>query len=470
MGGVLASAIAAGASETFADGLRRKPSGRLLETAAATVTDVDGDGFGLAGGMRDPALFDGSIFPWAVDLPGNGIDEDGIGGDLPADALPYVEGDHARAPWTSHPDVVLFVLESFRADAVGRRVNGRPVTPILDGLANEGISVSAAYSHNGYTAQSRFHLMTGSLAGLRGGTSLIDDFAANGYETAYFSAQDESFGGEALGVGFERATASYDARRDRGQRYSTFSTPGSLAVSYKTLEARVAAFLEQRDRGRPLFLYVNFHDTHYPYHHDQILPLVSSTFLPASQIAPASAGALQEMYFNTAANVDSAVGRVVEKTAVWLGRSPAVIVTADHGESLFDEGFVGHGYKLNDVQTRVPLIVRGLPLHIEEPFGQIDLRDALNTALTHDPSDLKPRLDRRQDKAVFQYLGNIDRPRQIGLVTGSGQLVYDFRQQRVRTTRTEAWRRIEDLTSDEHARFQQLLWSWERMMLARKRR
>ena len=49
---------------------------------------------------------------------------------------------------------------------------------------------------------------------------------------------------------------------------------------------------------------------------------------------------------------------------------------ADHGESLFDEGFLGHGYALNDAQTRIPLIVSGLPLRLVEPFGQVDLRDA----------------------------------------------------------------------------------------------
>ena len=40
-------------------------------------------------------------------------------------------------------------------------------------------------------------------------------------------AQDESFGGPALGVGFERADVAYDARMDRDKRYSRFTTPGS---------------------------------------------------------------------------------------------------------------------------------------------------------------------------------------------------------------------------------------------------
>jgi arylsulfatase A-like enzyme len=78
---------------------------------------------------------------------------------------------------------VLFALESFRADVVGRVVNGRAVTPVMDALARQGVSSSKAFSHNGYTTQSRFHLLTGSLIGQRAG-SLNDDFGAQGYDTA----------------------------------------------------------------------------------------------------------------------------------------------------------------------------------------------------------------------------------------------------------------------------------------------
>ena len=74
----------------------------------------------------DPDAFNASIYPYAVDVPGNGIDEDGVAGDLPADrgtvsrrAVP------AAAPWARTPDVLLFVLESFRADLVGARLKAR---------------------------------------------------------------------------------------------------------------------------------------------------------------------------------------------------------------------------------------------------------------------------------------------------------------------------------------------------------
>ncbi len=466
--GVIATLVASAASETFEDGLRRKPSGRVFVRLIESLTDVDRDGYGIGGPMRDPDPFDASVSPYALDVPGNGVDENGVGGDLPADGHTYVEGVPTYSGWKQRPNIVFFVLESFRADILGRTIDGRPVTPVLDALARRGVSSSMAFSHNGYTAQSRFHLFSGSLAGLRNGRTLIDDFAAKGYETAYFSAQDESFGGAALGVGFDRAEVAYDARRDRDRRYSTFSTPGSLAVPYTTLAERVGAFVATRDSSRPLFLYVNFHDTHYPYHHDKIRPLVSPIVLPQSRIEPLQWRALHEMYLNTAANVDDAVGSVLERVTRALPGPPAVILTADHGESLFDENFLGHGYALNDVQTRIPLIVSGLPMEIGEPVGQADLRDAIGAALSMEPSDTPiPRLSKPPGKVVLQYLGNIDRPRQIAFATGSSRTIYDFRRHRVLVGGTSAWREPDELEGDERAQLLRLVHYWERMMLAR---
>jgi arylsulfatase A-like enzyme len=176
------------------------------------------------------------------------------------------------------------------------------------------------------------------------------------------------------------------------------------------------------------------------------------------------------MYFNTAANVDRAVGNVLDRLRAALPEAPAVIVTADHGESLFDEDFLGHGYALNDVQTRVPFIVHGLPMTIDEPFGQSELRDQIAAALSAGGSGGPgPRLARPAGKVVFQYLGNINRPRQIGFVDGDARTIYDFRRQRVLLPGS-SWRRPEQLGPDERLRFLELVHAWERMMLARSAR
>lgn len=464
VGGV-ATAVIRAQSEICDDGLQRKPSGRVLQWATQLATDFDRDGYGLGGRLRDPDPFNAAIYPYAVEIPGNGIDEDGVGGDLPASLPGYDEAVPALA-WRQKPDVVLIVLESFRADAVGRVINGRPVTPVLDGLARQGAAAPLAFSHNGYTAQSRFHIFSGSLVGVAAHRTLVDDFKANGYEVAYFSGQDDSFGGPALSSGFERADVAYDARQDRDRRYTTFTTAGSLAVPHEVVQERVATFLDHRKPGRPLFLYVNFHDTHYPYHHHGIAPLVSTHVLDESGIVPLRGAGVKEMYYNTVANVDAAIGATLGLVARRLGHAPAVIVTGDHGESLFDEGFLGHGYALNDAQTHIPMIVAGLPLTIEQPFGQSDLRNAIDMALATS-ADTLPHVVTTPGKKVFQYLGNIDKPRQIAFDFGTARTIYDFRTGRV-STGDGSWQRPEELRDDSAAQFLELVHLWERMMVAKR--
>nr|MBA2355505.1 sulfatase-like hydrolase/transferase [Acidobacteriota bacterium] len=226
----LAAALVLGAGLRLGDpaidrGFRYKPTGRVLGSITQWLTDVDRDGYGLLSIPADPNPFDPAIHPYALDIPGNGIDENGIGGDLPP-APPYRDPEYPPVIFTSRPDVVFVILESFRADAVGAMLNGKSVTPTLDRLRHEGLEASHAYSHNGFTVQSRYHAFTGKILGSGHASSLIDDFNGNGYQTAFFSAQDESFG-EDSPVGFARAHVRYDARVDKDKRFTQFATPAS---------------------------------------------------------------------------------------------------------------------------------------------------------------------------------------------------------------------------------------------------
>lgn len=456
-------------SDVLDNGLRRKPSGQALGAIVNALSDIDGDGYGLLGRPPDTDLTDARIRPYALDIPGNGVDEDAVAGDLPAGMPPYTEPSGRAPAFVSKPDIVLIVLESFRADAVGATVEGKAVTPVLDVLARNGVAARYAYSHNGYTVQARHHIFSGSVADIRDGTTLIDDFNANGYETAYFSGQDESFGGPENGVGFERAAVSYDARADRGLRYSSFSTAGSLGVPNGVVLKRVTDYLSARKRDKPLFLYVNIYDTHFPYHHREIEPLVSSMVVAQGDIAPKNEAAVRTMYLNTAANVDRAIGRVLEAVQRAQGREPGVVVLADHGESLFDEGFLGHGYALNDAQTRIPFIVANLPVEVREPLGQAELRGMLWRALTRVDGEHRPTLIDDPARAVFQYLGTISRPAEIAFTSRDHQIAYDFRDRRARIDRA-SWQPSDSLPEAQRSAWRDLVTTWERMILSRQQR
>jgi hypothetical protein len=199
-----------------------------------------------------------------------------------------------------------------------------------------------------------------------------------------------------------------------------------------------------------------------------VKPLVGTTVVEQHDISPARREDLRRMYFNTVANVDAAIGDLLERARMALGKAPAVIVTADHGESLFDEGFLGHGYALNEAQTRVPLIVRGLPVEIVEPFAQSSLRALVWDALA--PARPRPAaLAGAGDDEVFQYLGTLERPRQIALTGSNGQRIYDFREERARIGSSD-WKPLNRLTPRESAEVVELVRFWERLRLAARQR
>jgi hypothetical protein len=456
-------------SESMGFGLRWTPSGQLFTTVLNRLSDVDRDGYGLLRNPRDAAPFDAAIHPYAVDIPGNGIDEDGLAGDLPSGTAPYTTPAIPAGEWPHKPPVILFVLESVRADAVGAVFAGRRVTPVMDALAAQGVKVEGAWSHAGSTSQSRYHLLTGGLVDGRGSSTLLDDFKNHDYEVGYFSGQDDDFG--TMGLDYQRVDRFYDARQDLNRRYSTSTTPGSLAVPLSVVEERIGEYLASRDRTRSLFLYVNFHDTHYPYHHRAIQPLISRTVLEPGAIGPGRGAELRDMYMNTVANVDQAIGTLIAEVTRVRGRAPSVIVTSDHGESLFDGGFLGHGYALNDAQTRVPFVAQGLPLHLAQPFGQVELRQAIWNALAAPPpADARPDFSQAATAPVFQYLGSVDTPREIGrLEPQGGRTLYDFRADRVQQAGDTAWTRPDQLTEPRSASFLALVRNWEAMMLARAR-
>jgi hypothetical protein len=67
---------------------------------------------------------------------------------------------------------------------------------------------------------------------------------------------------------------------------------------------------------------------------------------------------------------------------------------------------------------------------------------------------------------VFQYLGRIERPRQIAFADAASRMIYDFRTRRVQVS-GGAWMRPEVLTGQPASDFLHLITTWERMVQAR---
>ncbi len=414
------------------EALERKASGLALTELSQRLTDFDFDGWGLASRPIDQAAFDPARHPFALDVPGNGIDENGLAGDHPPDFAPPAEAFTPSPAFARRPNVLLVFLEGMRADMLGRSVGGREVTPFLNRLAAEGASSAHAYANSPYTARSRGQLLGGRLAPFPGQSTLLDDFHANGYAVAWFSGQDESFGArESAMLGLERTDVHYDARDDAAHSVSSFRTSGSLAVSWKRVNARIGEFLSTWDPGQPLFLYVNYGDTHFPYDHRELDDLLGVERLSRARIQPENAPAVLATYANAAANVDRAIEALVAALrARSAGAEWVVLVTSDHGEALFEDGVLGHGLALDATQTRVPLVVSGLAGEWPEPIGLSDVRGALQRSLEAPRGAARDRLRFQADagRTILQYMAVPEQPRLLALRGLDTELRYDTTQ------------------------------------------
>ena len=97
--------------------------------------------------------------------------------------------------------------------------------------------------------------------------------------------------------------------------------------------------------------------------------------------------------------------------------------------------------------------------------GVTDLRNALVAALSSADPAASPRVVNRPDKTVFQYLGTIERPRQIALRTPDGSLVYDFRTGTASSV--DGGPGVQSGSPDPSGQLTALVHLWERMIIAR---
>lgn len=407
-------ALAAGSRPDVRYGLARFNAFGAINMALQTLTDFDGDGYSWFSAQRDPHPFDPARHPLALDVPGNGVDEDGYGGDFRFSGASEPQ-PQLKLP-TNPRHLVVIVLESFRGDAIGRVMAGRPVAPNLNALAREGTWVREAYSHVGFTTESEMSIFGGALRPKSGGPSLFRDLKAAGYRIGILSASAENFGGISETVGMQASADFFiDAEVLKAERVHESATLPSLALDGRVILREMdRRFRAASDWRRPTMLYLNFQEGHFPYSHPDMPRFLPGRLAKRSEIKAANREAVQRTYWNSAAYSDWLVGQVIRRLkAQGVYDRTLVMVTGDHGEALFEEGFLGHGHVINRTQTHVPLVLSDPALHVAGPVGLADYRGIVLRALSGDPPP-------PAKAAVFQYIGTLDRPGVVGIVEAGG--------------------------------------------------
>ncbi|MGE3691090.1 MAG: sulfatase-like hydrolase/transferase [Novosphingobium sp.] len=379
------------------------------ESLATTLTDFDGDGYGLFGLKVDDHPFDARRHPLALDTPGNGIDEDGYGGDLALVPVPKPLPETVVP--SDGPNVVMVVFESTRADVLGKRIDGKPVAPNLEALVAEGAGVAPSFSHVAFTTASLKSVFTGKLSPRPGDPSLFRELKQSGYRTGVFSGQPEDFGDISETVGMRQNTDVFvDAEKLKDQRAFSFAAQGSLLIDERILLGEFDRhFGKPEDWARPVLLYFNFQSPHFPYDHPGLPRTLDKQPIARGDISQANRAHVERTYWNAVAYSDAQLGALIarlKRLGVW--DRTILMVSGDHGESLFEDGFLGHGHIINQRQFATFLAVnRKLP-GMAGPISISDYRGIVLNLLQGGPAAASA-------PAPFMYIGELDTPSTIGL-------------------------------------------------------
>ncbi len=317
----------------------------------------------------------------------------------------------------AHPDVLLVVVDTLRADRLSCYGYPRSTTPIIDRLAQEGVLFEDVTAQFSWTVPSMVSLFSGRHVPDRREIlvpevpALAETLQRAGYRTFASVANqllDEKGG---FGRGFE----SYDARPSRQRkRRADPEHSRDLHELVNDLEDPLrAALAEERrggDRRAPFFVYLHAYEPHDPYWPRKRF----ETELPVDAAVPgwptpwhldqlerdgveAAAEQLADIhrfraqYDHEVRYVDEQLGAALERfEELGLLEHAVVALVSDHGEGLWDhrapvsgeappdEFFYGeHGAHLYREAIETPLVLwgAGVPVgvRVTAPVENVDL-------------------------------------------------------------------------------------------------
>jgi arylsulfatase A-like enzyme len=306
-----------------------------------------------------------------------------------------IAGSLAAAENAARPNIVLFVTDDHRWDALGCAGNTIIRTPNIDELARRGARFTECFCTTSICATSRATLLAGQYARRHAiwdfGTMFSDEAFAQtfpamlrkaGYRTGFIGK---------WGVGNKLPREQYDyfaGFPGQGRYYE----PGESEHLTRKMAAQTQEFLDGCTADAPFFVQVSFKSPHcqdgaawqFQYDKSRHAPLYADTVIPLPKTATEEHFARlpeflrnseararwkvrfadEEMrqntvkdYYRLITGVDEVVGEVAARLARsgWAGNT-VVIFTSDNGFYLGEHGLAGKWF-MHEESIRLPLVI-----------------------------------------------------------------------------------------------------------------
>jgi arylsulfatase A-like enzyme len=269
-------------------------------------------------------------------------------------------------------NVVFVILDAARAREFGAYGYERDTTPEMDRIAADGVLFEKAYSPAVYTLGAMSSVWTSQYPDRHHGDvsfqsplpldrlTLAEMLTGQGIDSAGFVATAVPGGFN----GFDRGFSEF---------HEVWREVGSRADAFREVLPRWI-----KTRGdRRFFLYVHYREPHFPYDPeppfdtkwgpDGPIPKEArrdmSFFRAINQgqrpFSPEEQAHLVRLYDGNLAYVDREVGHLrqaLEEAGLW--DRTVFILAADHGEGLWEHGWIGHNVQVYEPTARIPLIIR----------------------------------------------------------------------------------------------------------------
>jgi arylsulfatase A-like enzyme len=271
-------------------------------------------------------------------------------------------------PDDSAPLVVIYLVDTLRADHTTPYGYARDTTPELSKFAKDAVLFEAAVAQASWTKPSVASLFTSLLPGrhravqLRdsldpGHVTLAEMLQAKGYATGAAIANSIVY---LQGVNFDQGFDFFDGIHGAEKR------PSKMVDAAGVVDGALE-WLDER-RGFPTFLYVHTVDPHVPYTPPAPFDRMYEPHPTAGHLAvdprndyhePADRDRFVAQYDGEIAYGDREFGRFIgELKKRGLYDRALIVFMADHGEEFQDHGGWLHGRSVFDELIRIPLIVK----------------------------------------------------------------------------------------------------------------